>query len=227
MKVHYWIAKGNNHMIFNIWLVIHVLCGSSCMVFSIAAIATRKGSEKHRRYGRYFFYGMTGIFITAIPMAFMKTNTFLFLIALFSYYFAYSGWRYARRHEPSIPISDWVVCLSMLVASIFMIIMGLWNFNIENNDSLVLIFFGILGGVFSLNDTRLYYHGSLSRTTRISKHLSAMLGGTIAVYTAFLVTNINYGPPLMLWLGPTVVITPIIIYWTKKVENKKGLFHQK
>ncbi|KTD65332.1 hypothetical protein [Legionella shakespearei] len=214
-------------MIFNILLVIHVLCGSSCMVFSIAAIATRKGGNKHRRYGRYFFYGMTGIFITAIPMALIKTNTFLLLIALFSYYLAYTGWRYARRHESLIPVSDWIVCLAMILASFIMISMGLWHFNLSNDDSLILLVFGVLGAIFSLNDALLYYKGTIPRATRISKHLGAMLGGTIAVYTAFLVTNVHYGPPLMLWLSPTVIITPIIIYWTKKVENKKGSFQSK
>jgi hypothetical protein len=214
-------------MIFNILLVIHVLCGSSSMACSIAAIATRKGGNNHRRYGRYFFYGMTGIFITAIPMAFINTNTFLFLIALFSYYLAYTGWRYARRHGTLISISDWIVSLAMILASFIMVTMGLWYFNLSNDDSLILLVFGLLGAIFSISDARLYYKGSIPRAIRISKHLGAMLGGTIAVYTAFLVTNVHYGPPLILWLGPTVIITPIIIYWTKKVEKEKGLFQSK
>ncbi len=194
------------------------------MACSIAAIVTPKGSPQHKRYGRYFFYGMTGIFITAIPMAIIKSNTFLFLIALFSYYLAYTGWRYARRREHTVPKSDWLVCLMMLAASTMMMVMGLWEFNVENIQSMVLIIFGLIGAIFSFNDARLYYLNTISTTTRIAKHLGAMLGGTIAIYTAFLVTNVRIASPIILWLGPTFFISPIAIYWTRKVEQKKGLF---
>lgn len=213
-------------MIFNLLLIIHVLCGSSSMACSVAAIATKKGGNEHKRYGRYFFYGMTGIFITAIPMALIKSNTFLFLIALFSYYLAFTGWRYARRHRSAISKSDWLVSSIMLMASLVMTGVGLWNFNLNNFESIVLLVFGLLGTVFSFNDLKLFYKGNLSSITRISKHLGAMLGGTIAVYTAFLVTNFNLKQPLILWLGPTIIITPLIIYWTKKVENKKAYIIQ-
>lgn len=211
-------------MIFNLLLLIHILSGSTSMSCSLAAIATKKGSAQHKRYGRYFFYGMTGVFITAIPMSLIKKNLFLFLIALFSYYLVYSGKRYARRHDNIIPISDWIVCFSMIAASLIMVALGIWNFNVHDSQSIVLIVFGLLGMSFSLNDARLYYKKSISNSIRITRHLGAMLGGTIAAYTAFLVTNINFSQPIFLWLGPTIVGTPIIIYWTRKVENKKGLF---
>lgn len=214
-------------MIFNLLLLIHILSGSTSMACSLAAITTQKGSAQHKRYGRYFFYGMTGVFITAIPMSLIKKNLFLFLIALFSYYLVYSGKRYARRRDNIIPISDWIVCFSMIIASLIMVALGIWNFSVNDSQSIVLIVFGLLGMSFSLNDARLYYKKSISNSIRITRHLGAMLGGTIAAYTAFLVTNINISQPIFLWLGPTIVGTPIIIYWTRKVESKKGLFYSK
>ena len=214
-------------MVFNFLLIIHILCGSTGMICSTGAIASKKGSRPHKSFGRYFFYAMTGIFLTALPMAFLKSNTFLFLIAIFSYYLAYKGWRFARRHTQHISKSDWIVCLTMLLASIIMIGMGLCKFNPNNFESIVLIVFGLLGASFSFNDARLFYQGPISNTKRIAQHLGAMLGGTIAIYTAFLVTVIHYGPPIVLWLGPTLVFTPVIIYWTRKVELNKGLFKYK
>jgi hypothetical protein len=207
-------------MIFNVLLIIHILSGSTSLACATAAIATQKGSHRHKRFGRYFFYGMTGIFSTALPMAYIKTNLFLFLVAVFSYYLAYSGWRYARRHTQTISKSDWLVCLTMLTASLIMVVIGLYKFNTDIVRSTVLIIFGLLGLSFSFDDAKLYYQGTISNTKRIAKHLQAMLGGTIATCTAFLVTVIHFGPPIILWLGPTVVFTPIIIYWTRKVEQK-------
>lgn len=205
-------------MLFYILLLFHIVCGTTAMACSIGAIATQKGSNQHKGYGRYFFYGMTGIFITAIPMAYIKSNIFLFLIALFSYYLAYSGWRFAKRRGAVIPIRDWLVCLGMLIASLIMIVMGLWTFDPNNFQSIVLLVFGALGGSFSFKDALLYYQGNFSNKIRIAKHLGAMLGGTIAVFTAFLVTNIHIGAPIILWLSPTIIFTPVIIYWTRKVE---------
>jgi hypothetical protein len=191
------------------------------MSCSLAAIATKKGSQEHRKYGRYFFYGMTGVFLTAIPMAVIKSNLFLFLIAVFSYYLAYSGLRYARRRELKPSKLDWLVCLIMVMASISMIMTGLLLYDIRTFQGQVLIVFGLLGASFSLNDFRLFTKGSLPYPIRISRHLAAMLGGTIAAYTAFLVTNVPFNPPIVLWLGPTVLITPLIVYWTNKVERKQ------
>ena len=212
-------------MIFYFLLVIHILCGSISLACSIAAIATPKGSQIHKKYGRYFFYGMTGIFITALPMASIKSNMFLFLIAIFSYYLAYSGFRYARRREPVIPISDWIICSAMMSASIIMIIMGLWSLNSDRVQSTVLLIFGFLGGNFSFGDALMYYKGQVPYKLRITRHLGAMLGGTIAVFTAFLVTNITIEHSIYLWLGPTVLFTPIIIYWTNRVQKNKGLLN--
>ncbi len=153
-------------------------------------------------------------------MAIIKSNLFLFLIAVFSYYLAYSGLRYARRRDQKPSKTDWCVSLIMILASISMILTGFLLYDIKNFHGQVLIVFGLLGASFSLNDFRLFSKGSLPYPIRISRHLAAMLGGTIAAYTAFLVTNVSFNPPIVLWLGPTVLITPLIIYWTNKVEKK-------
>ena len=49
-----------------------------------------------------------------------------------------------------------------------------------------------------------------------------IIAGTIAVITAVLVTNIYIEPVFILWILPTIVITPIIFWWNRKytVSNK-------
>ena len=44
-----------------------------------------------------------------------------------------------------------------------------------------------------------------------------MLAGTIAVITAVLVTNVNIEPVFILWILPTIIITPIIFWWNTKI----------
>ncbi len=49
-----------------------------------------------------------------------------------------------------------------------------------------------------------------------------IIADTIAVITAVLVTNIYIEPVFILWILPTIVITPIIFWWNRKytVSNK-------
>ena len=42
---------------------------------------------------------MTVIFMTALPLAILGSNVFLALIALFSFYLVFAGWRFARNRH--------------------------------------------------------------------------------------------------------------------------------
>ncbi len=51
-------------------------------------------------------------------------------------------------------------------------------------------------------------------------HLGNMMGAYIASFTAFLVVN-EVLPPLVGWLGPTVLGSFYIAYWNIKINKKK------
>ena len=51
---------------------------------------------------------------------------------------------------------------------------------------------------------------------RISRHLTNMMGGTIAVITAVLVVNPPFEPEWVWWILPTALITPVIFWWNRK-----------
>ncbi len=198
-------------------LVIHVICGSTALLSSFVAMCVAKGEHQHRRFGSYFFYGMTGVFVTAIPIALLKHNLFLFLIALFSYYLAFTGWRYAKNRHGVPTRLDWGVTIGMLIVSIFMLALGFMKHWPEQYQSMTLIVFGAIGTFFSLGDIKTFSYQVAVGKERIAKHLSAMLGATIAALTAFVVTNIHIQPKIILWLGPTVLIVPFIAWWQRKV----------
>ena len=66
-------------------------------------------------------------------------------------------------------------------------------------------------------DFKSYRSKSAIGKKRIARHLTNMLAGTIAVITAVLVTNINIEPVFILWILPTIIITPIIFWWNRKI----------
>jgi len=180
-----------------------------------------KGQYFHRKFGRFFFYSMTGVFITAMPLAFIAKSLFLFLISIFSYYLAFSGWRYAKNRDGLPAKLDWAVGMVMLATSLTMIVFGGYHFYSNSYKSNVLLVFGVIGSIFSFTDLKDFRSGGVTGNLRIVKHLSAMLGATIAALTAFLVTNFVVQPAIILWLAPTVVLVPVIVWWKQRVLSGK------
>lgn len=195
-------------------LIIHILCGSSALCCAGGAMFAIKGQPTHRLFGKYFFYAMTGVFITAIPLSLLIKNLFLFLIAIFSYYLAFTGWRYANNPSGEAKYYDWFISSTMLIASICMLY---FSFQMQGFYATVLLIFGVIGLVSSLGDMKVYRNHTATGRVRIVKHLGAMLGATIAAITAFLVTNFSFQPTIVLWLAPTIILVPVILWWKNRV----------
>ena len=62
-----------------------------------------------------------------------------------------------------------------------------------------------------------YFKKVATGKERISRHLTNMMGGTIAVITAVLVVNPPFEPEWIWWIFPTILITPIIFWWNYKI----------
>jgi len=54
----------------------------------------------------------------------------------------------------------------------------------------------------------------------LRRHLGNMIGSYIAVFTAFLVVNGN--GHWLIWLGPTMAFTPLLIYWNIRLTKGKA-----
>lgn len=200
----------------------HISFGTLSLCSGAIALFSAKGKAWHRRFGRLFFYGMTGVFITAIPLALIKSNVFLLLIALFSYYLAFSGWRFAKNKSGQIKTVDKLINSLMLFSSFIMIGFGLYQLYYRlSNHAVVLLVFGLLGFALAHTDYKLYQKGAVTGKQRIVSHLGAMLGAMIATLTAFSVTNLAIKPDIILWLGPTILLVPLIFWWKNKVLTGK------
>lgn len=87
-----------------------------------------------------------------------------------------------------------------------------------DNNGITLLVFGGIGGLTSLSDFRTLRAGGVSGRARVANHLAMMLGATIATVTAFVVVNSIFEPAFVLWLGPTVIISPVIVWWRRRIE---------
>ena len=200
-----------------ILLSIHILVGTIALLFAALAVSSEKGKRLHVLSGRTYFWSMACIFFTAIPMSIISNNIFLFLIAIFSFYLAFSGMRFARNRKGVATILDWIAVCLMIFSGLGMWMLALIFFLNSNTQYIVLLVFGFLAISLGYADLMSYKNNTATGKERISRHLTNMMGGTIAVITAVLVVNPPFEPEWVWWVLPTVLITPGIFWWNFKI----------
>ena len=198
-------------------LPIHILAGIIALFCAVLAVISKKGKRFHILSGIAYFWSMVVIFITAIPMSIIGGNIFLFLIAVFSFYLAFAGMRFARNRDGIATTLDWVAIGLMILSGLGMLILAAVYFLNNNSQYIVLIVFGLISITLGSADFRSYKNNSATGKERISRHLTNMMGGTIAVITAVLVVNPPFEPEWIWWIFPTILITPIIFWWNYKI----------
>jgi len=208
----------------SVLLIAHIGAGFAALCAAVVATLTKSLDIPHRWHvysGTVFFWGMLGVFATAIPLAIIRPNTFLLLIAVLSFYFALAGWRYATHRRGRPRAIDWGSAGVMVLAAGAMVAFGLFLLSRGDSNGITMIVFGAIGAALSISDLHTLRRGGAQGKERIARHLTMMLAGTIAAVTAFLVTNIVVQPAFIVWLAPTVVITPIIVVWSRKIRAGK------
>ena len=200
-----------------ILLLIHIFTGTVALIAAAVAVCSEKGKTYHIKAGQFYVLGMVGVFVTAIPMSIITNNLFLFLIGIFSFYLAFSGWRFAKNRSGQPSNIDWFAVYCMLLTGFTMLLMASWYFMLDNQNYITLIVFGSLALSLGYQDFIAFKTQTAKGKKRIARHLTNMMGGSIAVITAVLVVNINIEPRWIFWILPTLFITPVIIWWNKKV----------
>lgn len=87
--------------IYTIFLVIHIIAGSICLLTGAVAAFARKRKGNHTLFGEVYHANYAIVFITAVVMSIMNWSelAFLFYVAIFSYGLALIGYL-ARKRRP-------------------------------------------------------------------------------------------------------------------------------
>src|SRR2546425_1221224 len=80
--------------------LVHVAAGTLALFVAPIPMLTAKGGGSHRRWGKVYFWAMAGVAATAIVLAVWKPVVFLALLAVFSFYSAFYGYRALSRKRP-------------------------------------------------------------------------------------------------------------------------------
>ena len=214
--------------LFKIFLTLHIIGGILGIACGTINIIRKKGDKIHRLIGKGFLYGMLTSGFISLILASMHPNMFLFIIGIFTIFLVGTGQRYLSLRNLTSGqkpvLIDWALTLMMLVSGI--VFVGLGINIIFNNDTfgIVFIVFGSVGLFFTRKDFRNYQGHIAIKNYWLIEHINRMIAGYIASLTALLVVNGSYFtayiPTVLLWLLPTIVLVPFIIYWTRKFKVK-------
>ncbi len=74
-------------------LAVHVTAGFGAFLLAPVALMTAKGGKQHKRWGMVYLWCMGLVAATALPMALFQPVLFLALVAILSFYLAFTGYR--------------------------------------------------------------------------------------------------------------------------------------
>ena len=208
-------------MVGAILLLVHIAAGSMALLTAFVAVITAKGGRYHVLAGRIYAMAMTVIFLTALPLAILGSSVFLLFIAVFSFYLVFAGWRFARNRRGLPQLFDWCAAGIMGITGLAMWGYGVLLGSAGDGQWVTMLIFGAIAVALSLVDGAYYFGLTRGRmrggAQRIQRHLTNMLAGTIATVTAVAVVNVDLDPVWLPWNLPTIVITPLIVWWNVRI----------
>ena len=184
-------------------LVIHIIAGSVALATAAVALITAKGGVHHIRAGRVYAAAMALVCVSALPLAVLGSDVVLLLVAVFSSYLVFAGWRFARNRSGGPQVVDWAALAAMGLTGL-----GMWGYGATlflrgEAQWVPMAVFGAIAVALSAVDLR--YHRARQSGQRIARHLTNMLAGTIATVTAVVVV---ISPTC--WQGPS---PPLLPWW--------------
>ena len=222
------------------FLAIHIAAGFSSFLLAPVALATAKGGKQHKRWGMVYLWSMGIVAATALPMALYRPVLFLALVAVFSFYAAFSGYRVLKlkdlaRGDSDRPggrakFVDWFAAIFTFASSACLALFGIVKPAWVQHFGIIAVVFGILGMRLAATEILKFLRKPTDRMFWWYTHLGNFIGSYIAAWTAF--SAVTLGPyfhtaSIFVWLWPTAIGVPAIFltvgYYKRKFTPKPKL----
>jgi uncharacterized membrane protein len=216
--------------LLKIMLILHIISGFISLACGLFSMINKKGARNHRLTGKIFFFGMTGVFITATFISIAKNIPFLFMVGFFSYYLTCSGYRalYLKKlHAQQQPaVLDFTISIIGMVSGLALVVFSYFWFMQRGMWGSVPLTFGIFCFLSGFKDIRNFYKRPADKQHWFFTHGGRMGGAFAATVTAFIVVNVQIGSlSWLLWILPGVLIgfwiTVILKRYRKIFQGKK------
>lgn len=213
-----------------ILIVIHVISGISALLSGAFAMMLKNQISKHRIAGKTYFISMNIIFVSGVILSLYRDSLFFLFISFFVYHSVLSGFRALKlknMHRGQQPEKiDWAIELFMGISNSSFLVYGVYSyFQGHGVSALIPTVFGALGFRAVIQNIKRFRNTPNDSTHWLQVHIGNMMGSYIGAITAFLVNQAPHIPihPVLLWLAPTVIFTPIIVMELRKVRRENSL----
>lgn len=208
-----------------ILIYVHAFFGGLGLISGVVSVVVHKGGSTHKFWGTLFSRSMIVSSLISLVVACMPhhTNVFLFLVGVFTIYLVLAGNRALTLKASVKSKADWkdkAISYTMSLSALIMLILGLISFLNNSNLWILYTFFGAIGLFMTYRDFKTFKTFTTSPNISIVSHIGRMLGAFITSITAFMVAGLNIGN-LIVWLAPTIMGIPYIIFWTRKMKTVK------
>lgn len=217
----------NVELIFKIFLFAHIAAGSTALLTGLIALILKKKRGAHSKVGYVFQICMLIVALSAFVMAILHTSYFLFVVGVFSFYLTFTGYR-SIIFMRSITKPNWLDKAAMILSGGLMLAVTIkflsqTAFSLTGFSTIILVFDLIMMRLI-IEDLSIFKAKKvITKNDWLVKHITRMIPAYIATTTAFLVVNVNYKYPVVIWLAPTVLFVPVIIYYVKKYKKTPKL----
>jgi len=207
-------------------LALHIAMGAVAFVCAPVALATAKGGRTHRRWGKIYFWAMAGVAATALFLSIVLPILFLALVAVFSFYAAFSGYRVLYLKDLTrggkAHFADWFAAGITFVSSCALAVIGAFWPRLVPGLGVVAIVFGFLGMGLVSASIRTFLRPPVEEQFWWFFHMRGMITSYIAACTAFSSVNLGhwFGDALWVWLWPTAFGIPLSIWWQRSYRAK-------
>ncbi len=196
---------------FDAVLALHVAAGATALLAGPMAMLARKGRRAHRLSGRCYAAAMVVTAASALCLALATRNVLLLVIAVFSFFLVFTGWRapgQKRLHEAGQGARwfDWLVAALTLAFSAGLFVRG----SIAGGN-VTELFFGAGGSILTLREMLQLTGCGVRDGDWLVRHMIGMSGAYIATVSAFAVVTLTALPRPVAFIGPTLIGTPLIV----------------
>ena len=189
---------------FGLLLAFHIAGATVALLSGPIPMLSRKGGKLHRRAGDVLATAMMLAAIAGFGLALLHWNVLLLGIAVLTFFLVVSGVRAIAFRRGARPARfDDALCVLTMAFCTWLLWFGSRSSDISS------LFFGVGGWGLALRQWRLL---RALRTDWLSVHLVSMGGAYIATVSAFLVVNVSFIPQPILFIGPTLPGTPLIVW---------------
>lgn len=213
-------------MWMRVFLMVHIAAGMGSFLLAPVALATAKGGKQHKRWGMVYLWCMGVVAVTALVMAITLPVLFLALVAVFSFYAAFAGYRVLSLKElarggSAQPI-DWIAGGVTFASSLVLAVLGAFRPAWVQGFGIVSIVFGVIGMRLAYSQMISFVRKPKEKMFWWYSHLGNFIGSYIAAWSAFSAVTLSrfFGNAWYVWLWPTIVGVPCIVLTTIYYKRK-------